>query len=900
MAAWVDEAGRNWRFSRLTGNWEVEASLGNWVVTTLPDNGLRRTPTAPVPGITIVETMGPTGPPGADGAPGETGPRGPSGGPQGPQGVDGPAGPTGPSGPTGPTGATGATGPAGTAGAKGDMGVPGTTGPAGPTGSTGPQGATGPKGDTGNTGAQGPKGDTGVAGPTGADGDDGAPGATGAAGATGPKGDKGDIGNTGPAGPTGSVGATGATGGTGPKGDTGDTGPAGPTGPQGNPGATGATGATGPTGDTGPTGPPGGSTIGDISGLQSALDTKAPLASPAFTGTPTGITAAHVGLGNVTNTADTAKPVSTAQQTALNLKANLASPAFTGTPTGITAAHVGLGNVTNTSDSAKPVSTAQQAALDLKAPLASPAFTGTPTGITAAHVGLGNVENTAAATAATASTIAKRDASGNLTSDSFISGITFVTTAAGITTLTVDSPQLQVFTGTSTQTVILPTTGVVAGQSFTILNQSTGLVAVQSSNTNVVFSLTNSSYAVTVIALQAAPTTAAHWYVLAQTNIRTVFTSTPWTVPQRDGNANLLADAFVPGLTSITSATGTTTLTVDSTEVQVVTGSAIQTIVLPTTSVVAGQRFEIINQSTGTLTIQTSNLTSIATIQVGQSIRVTALMATPTTSANWALAAGPPNVFRTTASGNAVAVRDSRGNLSAVGFIPNATSTPTAAGTTALLVTSSQIQIFTGATTQIVTLPTTSIVAGQGFAIINTSTGTVTVNSSAGNLVANLLTGQVIFFTALLDTPTTAAHWTTDAVTKTHLGLGSVDNTADTAKPVSIAQQTALDAKAPLDATINAQTGTTYTLVAGDDAKVVTLNNAAAITVTVPQNSAAAIPIGSYIEFVQLGAGQVTFAAGTGATLNSRGGALKISAQYGVAGLRKVATNTFVLVGDVA
>lgn len=40
-----------------------------------------------------------------------------------------------------------------------------------------------------------------------------------------------------------------------------------------------------------------------------------------------------VGLGNVDNTADTAKPVSTAQQAALDLKANLASPAFTGNPT---------------------------------------------------------------------------------------------------------------------------------------------------------------------------------------------------------------------------------------------------------------------------------------------------------------------------------------------------------------------------------------------------------------------------------------------------------------------------------------------------------------------------------------------------------------------------------------
>jgi hypothetical protein len=120
---------------------------------------------------------------------------------------------------------------------------------------------------------------------------------------------------------------------------------------------------------------------------QTALDLKAPLASPTFTGTVSGITKTMVGLSNVDNTADSTKPVSTAQQAALDLKANLASPTFTGTVSGITAAMVGLGNVTNTSDAAKPVSTAQQTALDLKANLASPTFTGTVSGITAAMVG---------------------------------------------------------------------------------------------------------------------------------------------------------------------------------------------------------------------------------------------------------------------------------------------------------------------------------------------------------------------------------------------------------------------------------------------------------------------------------------------------------------------------------
>jgi hypothetical protein len=64
--------------------------------------------------------------------------------------------------------------------------------------------------------------------------------------------------------------------------------------------------------------------------------TNKTLTSPAVT-TPTGIVKGDVGLGNVDNTADTAKPVSTAQQTALDLKANLASPTLTGTPAAPTA-----------------------------------------------------------------------------------------------------------------------------------------------------------------------------------------------------------------------------------------------------------------------------------------------------------------------------------------------------------------------------------------------------------------------------------------------------------------------------------------------------------------------------------------------------------------------------------
>jgi hypothetical protein len=125
-----------------------------------------------------------------------------------------------------------------------------------------------------------------------------------------------------------------------------------------------------------------------------ASSTYAPIANPTFTGTVGGVTKSMVGLGNVDNTTDAGKPVSTATQTALDLKAPLASPTFTGTVAGITSTMVGLGNVDNTSDANKPVSTATQTALNAKldsstasttyAPLASPSLTGTPTAPTAA------------------------------------------------------------------------------------------------------------------------------------------------------------------------------------------------------------------------------------------------------------------------------------------------------------------------------------------------------------------------------------------------------------------------------------------------------------------------------------------------------------------------------------
>jgi len=66
------------------------------------------------------------------------------------------------------------------------------------------------------------------------------------------------------------------------------------------------------------------------SALQTNIDAKAPIANPTFTGTVAGITKSMVGLGNVDNTSDADKPVSTATQTALDGKASLSGATFTG------------------------------------------------------------------------------------------------------------------------------------------------------------------------------------------------------------------------------------------------------------------------------------------------------------------------------------------------------------------------------------------------------------------------------------------------------------------------------------------------------------------------------------------------------------------------------------------
>lgn len=191
---------------------------------------------------------------------------------------------------------------------------------------------------------------------------------------------------------------------------------------------------------------------------------------------------------------------------------------------------------------------------------------------------------------------------------------------------------------------------------------------------------------------------------------------------------------------------------------------------------------------------------------------------------------------------------------------------------------------------------------------------------------------------------------------KGDVGLGNVDNTSDANKPVSTATQTALDAKVAgvassvdseimlfngtggktakratqtgilvgnagvvsaitdsaglaaaisdeigtgkllfSDPVINRQTGTSYTLQASDNGKIIECENASAITVTVPTSLGG----GFNCVVIQLGAGQVTLNPSS-TTLRNKNG-LKTSGQYAALTILPTNTaNTFLVSGDTS
>lgn len=109
-----------------------------------------------------------------------------------------------------------------------------------------------------------------------------------------------------------------------------------------------------------------------------------------------------------------------------------------------------------------------------------------------------------------------------------------------------------------------------------------------------------------------------------------------------------------------------------------------------------------------------------------------------------------------------------------------------------------------------------------------------------------------------------------------------------------------------INLSINAQTGTTYTPVLSDNGKLVTLNNASAITVSIPTNASVAYAVGAQINFAWItGAGQPTITAATPGTTTilSTGSTTtspKLRVANSVCSCVKIATDTWLVTGDIS
>lgn len=173
-----------------------------------------------------------------------------------------------------------------------------------------------------------------------------------------------------------------------------------------------------------------------------------------------------------------------------------------------------------------------------------------------ATVAQGGTNQTSLVTTPTASTIPAWDANKNLSSNSFLPGYRTTATAAGTTTLVVGDTQQQYFTGTTTQTVVLPVTSTLGlGQPYLITNLSTGNVTVQSSGANSIQVMTTNSWLLVTV-ISTSGTGIASWSATYGTLSGSATSASTLTGTLTSGN--LINTAFTaPTFQGYTSSSGT-------------------------------------------------------------------------------------------------------------------------------------------------------------------------------------------------------------------------------------------------------------------------------------------------------------------------------------------------------
>ena len=204
---------------------------------------------------------------------------------------------------------------------------------------------------------------------------------------------------------------------------------------------------------------------------------------------------------------------------------------------------------------------------------------------------------------------------------------------------------------------------------------------------------------------------------------------------------------------------------------------------------------------------------------------------------------------------------------------------------------------------EVVTGSVGTIVANlEGNVTGNTSGTAATVTNAAQSNITSLGTLTTLTVDSIIIDGTNIGHTSdTDAMAISSGGVVTFSQVplfpADTIETADIQDNAVTPAK--IAGAVNAQTGTTYTLVIGDAFKTVTMSNSSSNTLTIPPNSSVAFAVGDRIDVVMLGSGTTTVTGGSGVTVNGVStGSGAIAAQYAAVSCLKLATDTWILMGN--
>ena len=181
-------------------------------------------------------------------------------------------------------------------------------------------------------------------------------------------------------------------------------------------------------------------------------------------------------------------------------------------------------------------------------------------------------------------------------------------------------------------------------------------------------------------------------------------------------------------------------------------------------------------------------------------------------------------------------------------------------------------------------------ISGTTLTISRGFNGTTPQSHAVGAVIRHVITAQDLTDAQTHYNASTGVHGVTGAV------VGTTDTQTLTNKTIDYNSNTITNLPSVnINFVINAQTNTTYTLIASDASKLVTLSNSSAITLTIPS---AVFTTGQQINIQQLGAGQVTVVGDGTSTFTGTGTKLRV--QYSAATIVCTGTNTFTLIGDIA